>query len=105
MRGSGALYLLILSRDINYKHEAIVNGTGAFSLPTDYPETKLKQEAQIMALMESSSADLLVLARYMQILSNDLVSKSMDALLISITRSYQVLKACLIIRPANAALS
>jgi formyltetrahydrofolate deformylase len=36
------------------------------------PETKAQQEAQILDLMATSQADLLVLARYMQILSNDL---------------------------------
>ncbi len=35
-------------------------------------ETKAEQEAQIKALMEEHDIDLLVLARYMQILSNDL---------------------------------
>lgn len=36
------------------------------------PDTKAQQEAQILDLMTASQADLLVLARYMQILSNDL---------------------------------
>ncbi|QFU75571.1 formyltetrahydrofolate deformylase [Halioglobus maricola] len=36
------------------------------------PETKPEQEAQILAVMEALDVDLLVLARYMQILSNDL---------------------------------
>ena len=35
-------------------------------------DTKAKQEAQLLAVMASSGADLLVLARYMQILSDDL---------------------------------
>jgi len=35
-------------------------------------ETKAEQEAQIIALMKQTDADLLVLARYMQILSDDL---------------------------------
>jgi len=35
-------------------------------------ETKAEQEAQILALMKTCEADLLVLARYMQILSDDL---------------------------------
>lgn len=39
------------------------------------PETKPRQEAQILALMESEQAELLVLARYMQILSDDLCQK------------------------------
>ena len=36
------------------------------------PETKPAQEAQIKALVEETGADLIVLARYMQILSDDL---------------------------------
>ncbi len=35
-------------------------------------DTKAKQESQIIALMQETEADLLVLARYMQILSDDL---------------------------------
>ena len=36
------------------------------------PETKPQQEAQILALMDEFDVDLLVLARYMQILSDDM---------------------------------
>ncbi|HMU68182.1 MAG TPA: formyltetrahydrofolate deformylase, partial [Cellvibrionaceae bacterium] len=36
------------------------------------PDTKAEQEAQILNLMHASGADFLALARYMQILSNDL---------------------------------
>jgi formyltetrahydrofolate deformylase len=39
------------------------------------PETKTAQEAKIMALMQAHKVDLLVLARYMQILSNDFCQK------------------------------
>ncbi|WP_336969107.1 formyltetrahydrofolate deformylase [Sphingobium aromaticiconvertens] len=38
------------------------------------PDTKQAQEAQIKALVEASSADLVILARYMQILSDDLAA-------------------------------
>ncbi|MBB4197829.1 formyltetrahydrofolate deformylase [Rhodoblastus sphagnicola] len=38
-------------------------------------ETKMEQEAQIWALVQQSHADLLVLARYMQILSDGLAAK------------------------------
>ncbi len=38
-------------------------------------ETKASQEAQILAVMDDARADLLVLARYMQILSNDMCEK------------------------------
>ncbi|MFC4062531.1 formyltetrahydrofolate deformylase [Planomonospora corallina] len=39
------------------------------------PETKAKQEAEILTLVEHYQADLVVLARYMQILSEDLCAK------------------------------
>lgn len=38
-------------------------------------DTKAEQEAQILALIKTCNADLLVLARYMQILSDDLCQK------------------------------
>lgn len=38
------------------------------------PETKPAQEAQIKAIVEETGAELVVLARYMQILSNDLAA-------------------------------
>ncbi len=38
-------------------------------------DTKAEQEAQILSIMEQTEADLLVLARYMQILSNELCEK------------------------------
>lgn len=38
-------------------------------------DTKAEQESQILSLMKSCNADLLVLARYMQILSDDLCEK------------------------------
>ena len=39
------------------------------------PETKPEQEAQILALMNENSVDLLVLARYMQVLSDDMCQR------------------------------
>ncbi|MER7505756.1 formyltetrahydrofolate deformylase [Nonomuraea pusilla] len=39
------------------------------------PETKPKQEAEVLALVEHYQADLVVLARYMQVLSGDLCGK------------------------------
>lgn len=47
-----------------------------YGIPYHYlpvsPETKSEQEEQILALMERSDVDLLVLARYMQILSDNM---------------------------------
>jgi formyltetrahydrofolate deformylase len=39
------------------------------------PGTKAAQETQVLALVEESRTDLVVLARYMQVLSNDLAGK------------------------------
>lgn len=38
-------------------------------------QTKMKQEAQMLAVLQETKADLLVLARYMQILSDDMCQK------------------------------
>ena len=51
------------------------------------PETKPRQEAQILAVMEELNADLLVLARYMQILSDDLC-KQLEGRAINIHHSF-----------------
>lgn len=51
------------------------------------PETKLQQEAQIKALMHEHQIDLLVLARYMQILSADF-SRSLAGRCINIHHSF-----------------
>ncbi len=62
-----------------------------YKLPFHYlpitPETKIRQEARILALMQNSQADFLVLARYMQILSNDLCGK-LDGRAINIHHSF-----------------
>src|SRR5664280_2623326 len=54
------------------------NGTDFGSIPFHYlpitRETKPQQEAQIKTIVTKTSADLVVLARYMQILSDDLAS-------------------------------
>ncbi len=50
-----------------------------YGLPYHYlpitPETKPEQEQKILEVMQNTQADLLVLARYMQILSNNLCSQ------------------------------
>jgi formyltetrahydrofolate deformylase len=54
------------------------NGTDFGSIPFHYlpitKETKPQQEAQIKAIVTETGADLVVLARYMQILSDDLAA-------------------------------
>ena len=57
-------------------HNTMRSLTEWYDLPFHYlpvnPENKAEQEAQILEVQEKSGADLLVLARYMQILSDDL---------------------------------
>ena len=60
-------------------HTTMKSLTEWYDLPFHYlpvtPTTKPEQEKQILNVQESSGADLLVLARYMQILSDDLCHK------------------------------
>ncbi|MGV6808229.1 MAG: formyltetrahydrofolate deformylase [bacterium] len=57
-------------------HEDMRKKTESYGVPYYYfsvtSETKVEQEKQILQVMEDSGADLLVLARYMQILSEDM---------------------------------
>ncbi len=52
---------------------SILDGVPFHYLPVT-KETKSQQEAQIKAIVEETQADLVVLARYMQVLSDDLAS-------------------------------
>ncbi|MDO3386921.1 formyltetrahydrofolate deformylase [Gilvimarinus sp. SDUM040013] len=60
-------------------HEVMRPLTEWYELPFHYlpvtPDTKPEQEAAIWSLMQTTDADCLVLARYMQILSDDLCQK------------------------------
>lgn len=51
------------------------------------PETKVEQEAQLMALAEEQQVDLIILARYMQVLSDGLCRK-LDGRVINIHHSF-----------------
>jgi formyltetrahydrofolate deformylase len=50
---------------------ATSNGIAYYHLPIT-PETKARQERQLLELIERTGAELIVLARYMQVLSSDL---------------------------------
>ncbi|ROQ20735.1 formyltetrahydrofolate deformylase [Marinimicrobium koreense] len=60
-------------------HEVMRDLTEWYELPFHYlpvtPDTKAEQEAQIWSLIEEHEVECLVLARYMQILSDDLCRK------------------------------
>jgi formyltetrahydrofolate deformylase len=71
---SGALPVNIVGIISNHKACQPLSewhGIPFYHLPIS-SETKAEQEAKILALMKSKNVDLLVLARYMQILSDDL---------------------------------
>lgn len=71
---AGALPIDIVGIVSNHRDcEALANwhGVNFHYLPIT-KETKAAQEAQILSIIESTQTDLLVLARYMQILSDDL---------------------------------
>jgi len=61
----------VLSNHQDCQSLADWHGVPFYHLPIT-ADTKAEQEAQILALMKKTGADLLVLARYMQILSDDL---------------------------------
>jgi formyltetrahydrofolate deformylase len=72
-------------------HETLASVAAAHAIPFHYlpvtPETKMAQEAVLLKLVEDSCADLVVLARYMQILSADL-SASFTGRAINIHHSF-----------------
>lgn len=72
-------------------HEEMRKLTEWYEVPYHYlpvsKETKSDQEAQVMALFEQTGADLLVLARYMQILSNNMC-KQLEGRAINIHHSF-----------------
>lgn len=72
-------------------HEVMRDIVEWYGLPFNYlpitPETKPDQEAKMRDLMNETNAELLVLARYMQILSNDMC-KSLQGRAINIHHSF-----------------
>ena len=73
---SGELLCKIPCIISNYEHLNEI--AGQFNIPFSHlpvsPETKVEQEKEIRELMEKEKIDLLVLARYMQILSSEFVA-------------------------------
>jgi formyltetrahydrofolate deformylase len=64
----------IVSNHRDFEPVADANGIAFHHIPVT-PETKPDAEAQLLDLVDSLDVDLVVLARYMQVLSNDLCSK------------------------------
>jgi formyltetrahydrofolate deformylase len=64
----------IVSNHRDFEPVADANGIPFHHVPVT-PESKPEAEAQLLDLVDSLDVDLVVLARYMQVLSNDLCSK------------------------------
>ncbi len=76
----------IVSNHRDFESMAQANGVPFHYLPVT-PETKAQQEAQILAIAEQERSDLVVLARYMQILSPELC-KALQGRAINIHHSF-----------------
>jgi formyltetrahydrofolate deformylase len=59
-------------------HDKLRNIAEMFGIPFHYlpvtKETKLEQEAEVIQLLDSNEIDLIIMARYMQILSSDFIN-------------------------------
>jgi formyltetrahydrofolate deformylase len=76
----------IVSNHLNWQRRAEHEGIPFFHLPIT-PETKLDQEAKLLAMVEEQQVDLIILARYMQVLSDQLCRK-LDGRVINIHHSF-----------------
>jgi formyltetrahydrofolate deformylase len=76
----------IASNHPDFEPLALQHGLPFHHLPLT-PETKAQQEAQILDLFESSGAELMILARYMQILSDE-TSRKLAGRAINIHHSF-----------------
>ncbi len=76
----------IVSNHTTWQRRAEHEGIPFFHLPIT-AETKLDQEAKLMALVEEQHVDLIILARYMQVLSDQLCRK-LDGRVINIHHSF-----------------
>ena len=76
----------IVSNHTTWQRRAQHDGIPFHHLPVT-PETKLEQEAALLALVEEQQVDLIILARYMQVLSDTLCRK-LDGRVINIHHSF-----------------
>ncbi len=76
----------IVSNHTNWQGRAAHEGIPFFHLPIT-PENKLEQEARLLAMVEEQQVDLIILARYMQVLSDQLCRK-LDGRVINIHHSF-----------------
>ena len=76
----------IVSNHTTWRRRAEHEGVPFFHLPIT-PENKIEQEARMLALAENRQVDLIILARYMQVLSDQLCRK-LDGRVINIHHSF-----------------
>ncbi len=76
----------IVSNHLTWQRRADHEGIPFHHLPIT-PETKLDQEAKLMAMADEQQVDVIILARYMQVLSDQLCRK-LDGRVINIHHSF-----------------
>jgi formyltetrahydrofolate deformylase len=76
----------VVSNHLNWQRRAEHEGVPFYHLPIT-PENKLEQEAKLLAMVEEQKVDLIILARYMQVLSDQLCRK-LDGRVINIHHSF-----------------
>jgi formyltetrahydrofolate deformylase len=76
----------IVSNHLTWQRRAEHEGIPFHHLPIT-PDTKLEQEAKMLAMVEEQQVDLIILARYMQVLSDQLCRK-LDGRVINIHHSF-----------------
>ena len=76
----------VVSNHTTWQRRAEHEGIPFFHLPIT-PANKLEQEAQLLQLVEEQEVDLIILARYMQVLSDQLCRK-LDGRVINIHHSF-----------------
>ena len=76
----------IVSNHTTWQRRAEHEGIAFHHLPIT-PHNKVEQEAQLLALIEEQQVDLIILARYMQVLSDD-VCRRLDGRVINIHHSF-----------------
>ncbi|MFM8500097.1 MAG: formyltetrahydrofolate deformylase [Chakrabartia sp.] len=76
----------IVSNHLTWQRRADHEGVPFHHLPIT-PENKLEQEAKLLAMVEEQQVDLIILARYMQVLSDQLCQK-LDRRVINIHHSF-----------------
>ena len=76
----------VVSNHTTWQRRAEHEGIAFFHLPIT-PENKLEQEARLLQLADEQNVDLIILARYMQVLSDQLCRK-LDGRVINIHHSF-----------------